>query len=298
MKLTICTALYNREDLIKRLYESLRNQTNQDFEWIVVDDGSTDKSYLVAQSFLKEQNKFSIKLYKQNNGGKHVAINSGISYATGDLFFIVDSDDYLPKDAVEKIYKQFNKVNVSDKMAGISAVKAYNDEKTVGSSFNDQLEYLDISNLERKKYGITGDRAEVYYTSVLKKYMFPVFENENFISEATVWNKIAYDGYKLRFTNDIVYYCEYLESGLSKNIQEVFLKNWKGYSFYVNQEIKFRKGIYNKLTITLSFVKLAKIKGIRLKDIKRQIDNASTALLIIAVVLQFPYRVVSKVLDN
>lgn len=298
MKLTICTALYNRELLIKRLYESLRNQTNQEFEWIIVDDGSVDKSYSTVQSFLQEQNKFLIKIYKQNNAGKHVAINRGIDYATGDLFFIVDSDDYLPKDAVEKIYKQFRNLNDADKIAGISAIKAYNEENIVGKSFDAGLDYIDISNLERKKHGIIGDRAEVYYTSVLRRYMFPVFENEKFISEATVWNKIAYDGYKLRFTNDIIYYCEYLENGLSKNIQNVFLKNWNGYSFYVNQEIKFRKGIYNKLTIILAYVKLAKMKGNDLKDIKSQIDNAPLVLVIMAVLLQSSYRIVTKILDN
>ena len=298
MKLTICTALYNREVLIKRLYESLRHQTNQEFEWIVVDDGSVDKSYSIVQSFLQESNEFPIRIYKQKNSGKHVAINNGINHATGDLFFIVDSDDYLPKDAVEKIYKQFQKMNGAEKIAGISAIKAYTDENVVGTSFNSELDYIDISNLERKKYGIIGDRAEVYYTSVLRKYMFPVFENENFISEATVWNKIAYDGYKLRFINEIVYYCQYLEGGLSKNIQDVFLKNWKGYSFYVNQEIKFRKGIYNKLTIIFAYVKLAKMKGIGLQKIKKQIDNAPMTLLIMAMFLQIPYRIVSKILDN
>ena len=270
MQLTIFTPLYNRETLIRRLYDSLRCQTNQEFEWIIVDDGSTDKSYHIIEGFLEDNNNFSIRLYKQNNSGKHVAINKGINSAKGDLFFIVDSDDYLPNDAVEKIYEQFKNLNSSEKIAGISAVRAYNSDKIVGTSFSAKLDYIDISNLERKKYGIIGDRAEIYYTSVLKEYMFPVFKDENFISEATVWNKIAHDGYKLRFVNDVVYFCEYLENGLSKNIQEVFLKNWKGYSYYVNQEILYRNGIYSKFTIILSYIKLAKIKGISLKEIKNE----------------------------
>ena len=127
--------------------------------------------------------------------------------------------------------------------------------------------------------------------------MFPVFKDEKFISEATVWNKIAHDGYKLRFVNDVVYFCEYLENGLSKNIQEVFLKNWKGYSFYVNQEIMYRTGIFSKLTIILAYIKLAKIKGINLKNIKKEINNAPIILIILSRLLQFPYMIVSKFLD-
>lgn len=102
MMLTIFTPLYNREILIKRLYESLTRQTNQNFEWLVVDDGSTDNSYAVVNSILHNENKFTIRLYSQKNSGKHVAINTGIDKAEGDIFFIVDSDDYLPNDAVEK----------------------------------------------------------------------------------------------------------------------------------------------------------------------------------------------------
>ena len=294
MMLTIFTPLYNREILVKRLYESLTSQTNQNFEWLVVDDGSTDNSYAVVNSILHNENKFTIRLYTQKNSGKHVAINTGIDKAEGNIFFIVDSDDYLPNDAVEKIYKYFEHIKNCEIVVGISAVKAYDTRSVVGTSFSDQAEFIDISNLERREHGITGDRAEVYYTSILKKYRFPVFENEKFISEATVWNKIAYDGYKLRFVNDILYFCEYLDAGLSKNIKKVFLNNWNGYTFYVNQEIKYRKHILNKFTILLAYIQLAKEKKITLKIIKRQLDNVPVLLLIVAFFLQLPYRLVIK----
>lgn len=297
MKLTIFTPLYNREVLIRRLFESLKSQTNQNFEWIVVDDGSTDNSYNVVDNMLYEQPGFSIRLYRQKNSGKHVAINKGINCATGDIFFIVDSDDYLSYDAVDKIYSRFQNIN-DEKVVGISTIKAYNPNELVGTSFSGKFDFIDISNLERKEYGITGDRAEIYYTSILKKYMFPVFENENFISEATVWNKIAYEGFKLRFTNDIIYFCEYLDNGLSKNIKETFLKNWRGYSFYVNQEVKYRKRLYNKLTIIFAYVQLAKVRGIKLAEMQKQVDNAPIVLLMLAVFLQIPYKFVTRLVHG
>lgn len=236
MMITVFTPTYNRGYIISNLYESLTRQTVKNFEWIVIDDGSTDHTEKLFQNFLKEKNDFSITYKKVPNGGKHRAINKGVSLAKGDLFFIVDSDDYLTDDAIERIVEVESSIpnDKKKKFAGVCGVKGYSKKEIVGASFEGK--YLDITSLERSKYKISGDKAEVFYTAVLKKYPFPEYEGENFITEAVVWDRIAYDGFKLRFFNDIIYICDYLPDGLTAHESDLFNKNPHGFGVYIYQK--------------------------------------------------------------
>ncbi len=105
MKITIFTATFNRAYIIKNLYDSLVGQRYVNFEWIIVDDGSTDTTEEIVQTFIKDD-KIAIQYIKQSNKGKHFAINKGVSLASGELFFIVDSDDKLPENSLELIVNQ------------------------------------------------------------------------------------------------------------------------------------------------------------------------------------------------
>ena len=201
IKYTIFTATYNRALLLSKLYNSLLNQTYKNFEWIIVDDGSTDGTKNTINKFIKDK-KINIKYYFQENAGKHRAINKGIDLAVGKYFFIVDSDDYLPNDSLEIYEKYILKID-DDEYAGLVGLKAYNLNKIIGKTFNGKE--LDILNYERKKYGIFGDKAEIYKTEILKKFKFPEYKNEKFLNEAIVWNEIALNGYKLKFINEITY---------------------------------------------------------------------------------------------
>ena len=214
--ITIFTPTYNRKDLIERLYQSLLQQTQKNFEWLVVDDGSTDDTEKIFEQLLSEQKPFSIRYTKQENGGKHRAINNGIKKASGELFFIVDSDDYLTKNAVEKINQWIATLDGSHKWAGIAGLRGLTKNRVLGQR-NTSSKFIDAKNSDRRKYKLLGDKAEVYFTDVLKKYPFPEILGENFISEEIVWNAIARDDYYLRWFNEIIYICDYLESGLTKD---------------------------------------------------------------------------------
>ena len=124
---SICTPTYNRKNLLENLYRSLLAQTDNDFEWIVIDDGSEDDTEEYMQKILKENNKFEIRYYKQKNGGKHRAVNKGIEIAKGQVFAIVDSDDVLIENAVEKIKKGFSEIKeVNKKFAGVAFQRGKN----------------------------------------------------------------------------------------------------------------------------------------------------------------------------
>lgn len=214
--LTIFTPTYNRRDLIERLYQSLLLQTQKCFEWVIIDDGSTDNTESFFTKLQSTEQPFSVRYVKQQNGGKHRAINKGVTIAKGELFFIVDSDDILLPQAVEKIFQWKTSLDNSHKWAGFAGLKGFSENKVVGQH-NQSLSYVDAKNNERRKFHLEGDKAEVYFTEVLRKYPFPEIPGENFISEEIVWNAIARDGYYLRWFNEIIYICDYLDGGLTKD---------------------------------------------------------------------------------
>ena len=118
-----------------------------------------------------------------------MAINVGLKKATGEVFIIVDSDDYLFKNSLQIINKYFKKINNTE-FIGIGGLRVNPNGNIIGKTFKGK-EYIDATALERRKYGILGDKAEAFFTDILKKYPFPVIEGEKFISEAYIWNKIA-----------------------------------------------------------------------------------------------------------
>lgn len=235
MKITIFTPTYNRAYILPQLYHSLQRQTSTDFEWLVVDDGSTDHTPELFEKWMNEANPFPIRYYAQPNGGKHRAINFAVTKAHGSLFFIVDSDDHLVDNAVETMNNQLDTFDYSiiSNYAGLCNLKAYPDYSPLGTSFNGT--FLDCTVLERETYGITGDKAEAFFTSVLLKYPFPEFDNETFLTEAVVWDRMAMDGLKLRFFNEIIYLCNYLEDGLTRMGLNLYYANPLGYGLYLKQ---------------------------------------------------------------
>lgn len=231
-------------------------QTVYDFEWLVVDDESTDNTDLFFEEVKRSCAPFPIRFFSQKHGGKHRAINLALKQAKGEYFFIVDSDDWLPENAIELILGWLNGIQGLPDLCGVAGQKALADGKPVGNSFLGK-EYVDASSLERKKLHIEGDKAEVFSTEVLRNHPFPEFDGEFFVTEAVCWNAIAADGYKLRWYQEPIYFCEYLEDGLTKtgaNDLDGHIANFQGYSYYIRQCLTIK----NKLDSYRDFVDFEK----------------------------------------
>ncbi|SIR12523.1 glycosyltransferase family 2 protein [Chryseobacterium sp. RU33C] len=216
MKLiTVFTPTYNREKELSKLYESLLRQTFSDFEWLIVDDGSTDDTSLLIKQCI-DDGKISIKYHKTNNGGKHRAINKGLDLAEGELFFIVDSDDYLPDNSLEIIEDQYKSIKGDDSFIGVVGYRASPKGNIIG---NKQFPtFITDSNLieRREKFGVIADMAKVLITEKFREFHFPDIDGEKFVAESIVWNRMAMK-YKFRYFNEAIYITEYLEGGLSYN---------------------------------------------------------------------------------
>lgn len=231
-KITVFTPTYNRGNLLRCVYESLQKQTYKDFEWVIVDDGSTDETERIVTE-LKNEAKFPIIYKKKKNEGKHIAINEGCCLARGEWFFIVDSDDYLTDDALDAVNYYSNKIRDKSDFAGVVGLRGGADGKAwteyqenshvdahdLQADFLKQ-DFMDADFIEYKYIrGIKGDRAEVIRTEILRKYPFPKFKNEKFLVESYLWLTLANAGYKFRWFNKVIYITEYLEDGLTKNIE-------------------------------------------------------------------------------
>lgn len=230
---TVFTSTYNRAHTIEALYNSLKNQTIKDFEWIVINDGSVDNTSELFKRWCAEDNGFPIIYREVPNGGKHRAINKGVKIARSDAFFVVDSDDYLLPDAIKKAGQWFVQIADDPKFAGVSGLKGFSVLDPIGGFGSFDGEYIDASNLERKNYNLLNDKAEIYKASILKKYPFPEFEGENFITEAAIWQQIAKDGYLIRWYNEVIYICDYLDDGLTRNADKKIMENPLGYAYYL-----------------------------------------------------------------
>lgn len=236
--LTIFTPAYNRAYTLERLYKSLCNQTNFDFEWLIVDDGSTDNTKELVKTFSSDN--FKIRYYLKENEGKHIAINYGAELAAGEWFFIVDSDDYLPENSVETVLNYCRQIENNPEFAGVAGIKAFNKDEIIGTTISE--EYLDATTIEyRYKYKIVGDKAEVIRTDILKKYKFKKFLNEKFMQESVLWYATAEDGYKFRWFNEIIYYGEYIEDGLTRNGREIARKSCLSRSYADNHIVGIKE---------------------------------------------------------
>ena len=217
--ITILTPTFNRVHLLPRLFESLTHQTDFNFEWLVIDDGSTDgtSDLFAGKTFLSAP--FPIRYYRQENGGKHCALNAGVKQAKGDFIFIADSDDWLLPQSVAIVGQHTSAIADDNTFAGVAGLDVFDDERIVGTGLPQDI--IDCNAMDiRYRYHVDGDLKEVFKTTVLQEFPFPEIQDEKFCPEQLVWFRIA-QKYKLRYFNTPIYVAEYQPNGITASIIRV-----------------------------------------------------------------------------
>lgn len=256
--ISVVTATYNRSYCIEKLYNSLCEQLDHDFEWVIIDDGSTDNTELLVDDWKRKESSFPIYYRKKINAGKHRAINDAMQIVHGTYVFLVDSDDWLTKDAIYKIKSWIAEIDNDNSFAGVSGCKGLESktERLLGH-FPEGVQVIDATNIERVKKKLAGDKAEVYRTDILRRYPFPEFEGEKFLPEAAVWDQIAKDGYRIRWHKDVIYICEYRSDGLTSNSDKYIKDNFKGYTYVRKKSFRLYPFPYNWVVL-ISYIDVAK----------------------------------------
>ncbi|WP_313027231.1 glycosyltransferase family A protein [Soonwooa sp.] len=233
--ITVFTPAYNRAYILPILYNSLEEQTCKDFEWLIVDDGSTDETRELITEFQKNST-FPIRYFYQENSGKHIAINLGSEKAKGHLFFIVDSDDYLAKNAISTLIEKYETIKDKNNVGGIAigcrSIK--NNGAIIYSKQLPQHEMLLDHNELVYKEGITGDFATAFKTDLQRQYPYPHVEDEKFFRESYVYRQIG-KKYKTLYIDDPIYFADYLEDGLTSKSWQLLKKSPKGASLFFKE---------------------------------------------------------------
>lgn len=248
--ITVFTPTYNREYTIYKCYESLIRQTNKDFTWLVIDDGSTDGTKKLIDTWILE-NKIEIKYIKQANKGMHGAHNTAHRNIETELCVCCDSDDYLSDNAIELILNKWSSVENKARFSGMIGIDA-NIEGQHLAKIPEELTETTLYDL-RFKYKLHGDYKLVYRTELIKKDLYPEIVGEKYLAVGYKYFNLDVN-YKLSVINDVLCYVEYMEDGGTSNKIKHYVTSPKGFSHYRKEMMKNSKHVSVKFRNAIHYV--------------------------------------------
>lgn len=248
--LTVFTPTYNRAYTLHRCYESLKNQTSKGFIWLIIDDGSTDNTKKLVDSWIGE-GIVPIRYYYQENQGMHGAHNTAYELIDTELNVCIDSDDYMTDDAVEQILSFWEK-NSDRKYAGIIALNGTKDGKIIGTELPKDKKDITLTSFYAN--GGQGDKKLVYRTEIMNKYPpYPIFEGEKYIGLNYKYI-LADQEYTLLIMNAVMCIVEYMSDGSSLNIINQYKKNPRGFAELRKLAMKYAPDFKNKFRQCIHYV--------------------------------------------
>ena len=249
--LTIFTPAYNRAYSLHLCYESLCRQSNKNFIWLVIDDGSTDNTKELLEQWKSKENGFQIRYVYKQNGGMHTAHNKAYELIDTELNVCIDSDDYIPDDAVEKIVTFWEKYG-SNRYAGIIGLDATFDNQVIGKEFPKDLKKTTL--LGYYANGGIGDKKLVYRTDLMKKYPpYPEFDGERYVGLAYKYMLCDQD-YELLVLNEVLCNVEYQLDGSSTNMYRQYLRNPNGFAFFRKAAMQYQPKLKRRFVECIHYV--------------------------------------------
>lgn len=280
MLFTVFTPTYNRGYLLDRLFQSLSRQTIRNFEWLIIDDGSTDNTAELVARFIAEAD-FPVRYIKQKNQGKHIAINRAINNAEGKWYLPIDSDDFLANNCLE-LCQELALETTAVEYGGFTFIHA--PEEMVDEKKNSDIKKWTEYN--SYQWDFAGEMVYVFKIEVIKKYPFPLFENENFCQESVQLIPII-KNYKILFTDHILAFGEYLEDGLSQNLYQRLINNPKYAMLALKTKVDVAKSGKEKEMLTRNYWDIA------LKT-KQPVFRSFLAYPFILNLFYFKFRILQK----
>jgi glycosyltransferase involved in cell wall biosynthesis len=250
MLFSVVTATYNRSHTIHRVFESLQAQTFKDFEWIVVDDGSTDNTAQIVRNLRSD---FPIHYEWKPNGGKHTAMNVGVNKAKGYFILFMDSDDRCTPNALMQFHHHWNQIRDPERFSSLSCLAMWEDGTVIGEMFPDGG--IDAFTLkEQLRYRSSGDRWGINRSDLLKNCLFPTFEGEHFLPEGLVWNRLS-SKYATRFVNEKLLIVHRGDDNLSYRTVELRESSPRGTLTYYAELASSQASIATRIRATLNFIR-------------------------------------------
>lgn len=250
--ITVFTPTYNRMENLKNCYTSLLKQTNKDFIWQIVDDGSTDQTESLVKEWVAEE-KLEIVYIKKKNGGKASSINVSLEETESPLWVTLDSDDYFFPEAIQTILDNIHNIAGKKNVCGMFALRSQpNGEPMQKQTIPEAVQYA-TQNKIRYELGIPPEYMHVFKTEVARKYPYPLIEGENYIPLSYVFDQIDQE-YEYFILHEPLMVCEYQEGGITNTKRNLIKKNPKGYTLYKRQLIELAPDFKTKVKASANYV--------------------------------------------
>ncbi len=250
--ITIFTPSYNRAYCLGKCYQSLINQKNKDFIWLVIDDGSSDNTEDLVKEWIKEDI-IDIQYHYQENLGMHGAHNTAYELIQSPLNLCIDSDDALGDNAINIILESWKKIKDKKEFAGIVGLDSDNDNQIIGSKIPSKIKKTTLYDLYNV-HKVTGDKKLVYRTEIVKKYpKYPIFKGEKFVPLGYLYQLIDQD-YVLFPINEVLCKVEYMVDGSSMNMLKQYRRHPKGFAFSRKSRMDLDKSFKNIFKNTIHYV--------------------------------------------
>lgn len=268
--LTIFTPAYNRAHTLDRTYKSMCNQTNHDFEWLVIDDGSVDNTRALVLSYLvdvfyvsdnefygnsKDATWLKVHYIYQQNQGMHGAHNTAYDNINTELNTCIDSDDYMPNDAVEKILDRWSSISEEERKlyAGLVALDVDSEKmEVIGTLLPTSKKSTTINAFYQN--GGQGDKKLIYRTDVIKSVpKYPIFAGEKYVSLGYKY-RLVDQHYELLILNEAVCIVDYQMDGSSHSMYKQYWTNPKGWAFSRKIEMQYTNSLTRKFLVCGHYV--------------------------------------------
>lgn len=288
MKLiTVFTPTYNREKTLNTCYESLLSQTSKNFVWQIIDDGSTDNTEELVNSFIA-QNKIDIVYVKKPNGGKVSAINKSLQLSNTELWVCLDSDDYFFPEAIAAYEELYEQIKDKPEICGLFSVRSNPDgSPMMGKDIPADLIYETQFNI-RYKYRVEPEYVQVYKTAIVNQYMYPLFEGEKYVPLSYTQDQMDQE-YRFLVFHKPTMVCEYQSDGITKNQKRLVKRNPKGYTEFKRQQIEIAPNLLFKLKACITYDTGCILSG-NLKGVLKSPSRVLTTVLLPAGWLDYLLR--------
>jgi glycosyltransferase involved in cell wall biosynthesis len=283
---TVFTPTFNRQQTLPRVYESLLSQSYTDFDWIIVDDGSTDGTPDLVKSWEKSS-PFPIRYLYQENRGKHRAFNKAVAMAKGALFLPLDSDDACVPETLEKFSGYWNDISEKDResFSGITVHCMDRSGNIIGSRFPEAC--MDLLPLEmNRQYVVQGEKWGCHRTDILKQFPYPEFEGEWFIPEGIVWNRIGM-AYKMRYVDEALRVYHQTPRSLATQSRKIRIQCPRGARLYYQEAFSQPYRFLTRVKHCMNYIAFSLHSGISFG----KLCNESGSNLMTAIFLPLGYLV-------
>ena len=289
---TVFTPTYNRAHTLEQVYCSLLCQTLSDFEWVIVDDGSSDGTKDQVMSWQSE-GKIRIRYFYQENQGKPAAHNRGVREASGELFLVLDSDDACTPNALERFLFHWLSIPMPERdgFSGVTCHCLNPKGNLVGTQF--PFDVIDSDPIEMHfKFNVKGEKWGFHRTAILRRFPFPQFPGEKFLPEGLVWHRIAKD-YKSRFVNEALrIYSDNQVDRLS--VVRTRIRSPQGAMLYYQEVCRWSLPMFHRIKAAINYLRFSLHAGVCMNEAENRRHRTLMVLRPIAYLLyrldQLRYR--------